>query len=132
MGRTSETSSLPKEGKLKGKLAGVLLALLTAVLAVLTAYPLTGGVNDGGLTGAVAGISAAGLLGQTLKKLKKHALETYFGLVFLNTFASAFAVLHFGLRPENTAEFMAMFLAVYTPLALLDYGVIKIVERRYG
>ena len=132
MGGMSETSALPSRGSLKGRLMGLLIALLTAILAILIVYPFIGYVNDSGLTGAVAGISAAGLLGQTLKKLKKHALETYFGLVFLNTFASAFAVLHFGLRPENTAEFMAMFLAVYTPLALLDYGVIKIVERGYG
>ncbi len=70
MGGMSETSSLSKGGGLKGKLAGMLLALLTAVLAVLIAYPLTGDVNDGGLTGAVAGISAAGLLGRRLESWK--------------------------------------------------------------
>ncbi|ASJ07424.1 hypothetical protein [Thermococcus pacificus] len=120
-----------EENSWKGKLTGLLIALLTAILAVLIVYPFTGGVSDGGLTGAVAGISAADLLSKTLKRLKKHAFKLYIGLVFLNTFASAFAVLRFGLHPENTAEFMVMFLAVYTPLALLDYGVIKIVEKRY-
>ncbi len=123
--------NISQEKPWRGMLNGVLIALFTAVLAVLIVYPLAGGVNESGLTGAVAGISAANLLSQTIKKLKKHALKAYFGLVFFNTFTTALAVYRFRLHPEGTATFLAMFLAVYVPLALIDYGGIRILEGRY-
>jgi hypothetical protein len=117
----------------KWKLTGLLLGIITALLALIVAYVALGDYpDDAGVTGGVAGVSAAILLGQTLGRLSRHAFKTYFGLVFFNTLTAALMVRHLGLTPHGTLEFMAAFTAVYLPLAAVDYSIIKIMEKRYG
>ncbi|NJE41806.1 hypothetical protein [Thermococcus sp. GR6] len=115
---------------LKWKLTTLLLGITTALMALFAVYTITGGnFDDNGITGAVAGISAAQLIRPTIEKLKKHIFKTYVSLVFLNTLLTALIVNHFNLQPEGTLQFMGAFIVVYIPLSVFDYSLIKAVGR---
>lgn len=123
--------SNPGKAPLKGKIGGMALGIATALAAIVIIAALFGeNFDDNGITGAVAGTSAALLLNRTLGKLKKHALGAYIGLVFLDTATAAFIVTWFSLSPEGLFQFILYLTPIYLLIGTIDYILLKTLEKR--
>ncbi|NJE01338.1 hypothetical protein [Thermococcus sp. JdF3] len=122
-----------KSGKapLRGKLTAMALGIATALVAIVIVAALFGeNFDDNGITGAVAGTSAALLLGHTLERLGRHALKAYFGLVFLNTITAALLVKWLSLSPEGTFQFLLYLLPLYLLIGTVDHVILRTLEKR--
>ncbi len=126
-GESMGQSPRPGNTTLRGKLLMIPLGIATAIAAVVIVAVIFGEnfLDDSGLTGAVAGISAAILPNHILGKLKKHALKFYFGLVVLNTLMAALIVDVFAFNPESTAQFLLYLLFLYLPIGAVDYVLLR-------
>ena len=121
-----DPSLRPRNASLRGKLLVISLGIATALAAIVIVAAIFGeNFDDSGLTGAVAGISAAILPNHILGKLKKHALKFYFGLVVLNTLMAALIVDVFAFNPESTAQFLLYLLFLYLPIGAVDYVLLR-------